>query len=152
MASVNRIVFVEDHGNERAIMAKALFDDICRDTNIVSEARGIVVLFPEPMNQKVEAVLKSNGLDEPSFLSQELTEADFSEDTLILTMEEKQKKKVLDKYSNAINVQLLTDITGDELEIMDPYGGTLQSYGLCYESLSIIIKKLVMLVKNDNDK
>ena len=31
----------------------------------------------------------------------------------------------------------------EELEILDPYGGTLQSYGLCYESLRATLKKLV---------
>ncbi|MGN0170989.1 MAG: phosphotyrosine protein phosphatase [Lachnospiraceae bacterium] len=146
MADIRKIIFVEDHGNERAIMAKAIFDEYNREEEVTAQARGLVVLFPEPMNQKVEAVLISNGLNCPNFLSEQLREEDFADDTLVLTMEEQQKKRILEQYEKARNVQLLTDLTGDELEIMDPYGGTLQSYGLCYESLSIIIKKLVMLV------
>lgn len=146
MAEIKKIIFVEEHGNERAILAKTLFEEYYKEEDVTVEARGLVVLFPEPINQKVEAVLISNGLNVTDFQSRQLTEDDFSEETLVLTMEEKQKNRVLDKYRNAVNVQLLTDLTGDELEIMDPYGGTLQSYGLCYESLSIIIKKLVMLV------
>ena len=146
MADIRKIIFVEDHGNERAIMAKAIFDEHNKEKEVTAEARGLVVLFSEPMNQKVEAVLISNGLNCPDFLSQQLKDEDFADDTLVLTMEEQQKRRILEQYKNAKNVQLLTDLTGDELEIMDPYGGTLQSYGLCYESLSIIIKKLVMLV------
>lgn len=146
MEEIKKIIFVEEHGNERAIMAKALFDEYHREKEIVSDAKGIVVLFPQPINQKIEAVLISNGLNCSDFMSSQLTEEDFTEDTLVLTMEEKQKQRVMELFQNAQNVQLLTDLTGDELEIMDPYGGTLQAYGLCYESLSIIIKKLVMLV------
>ena len=43
-------------------------------------------------------------------------------------------------------VFVLSQYVGDELEILDPYGGTLQSYGLCYESLRATLKKLVKLL------
>ncbi len=111
-----------------------------------TEARGLTVLFPEPINQKVEAVLISNGYRVPDFKSRQLEEDDFSDNTLVLTMEEKQKQKIMERFPEAKNVQVLTDLTGDELEIMDPIGAPLQSYGLCFESLSIIIKKLLLLV------
>ena len=58
------------------------------------------------------------------------------------------KQKILDMFGNAVpeNVQVLTELVGDELEIMDPYGGTLQSYGICYETLSKSIKKLAAML------
>lgn len=146
MADIRKIIFVEEHGNERAMMATAIFNENYTEKDVCAEARGIVVLFPQPVNQKVEAVLISHGITVTDEVSRQLTEADFGEDVLVLTMEEQQKQRILGQFENAKNVQLLTDLTGDELEIMDPYGGALQSYGLCYESLSIIIKKLVMLV------
>lgn len=152
MKEIRKIIFVEEHGNERAIMAKAIFDEGNKDEDVTCEARGLTVLFPEPLNQKVEAVLISNGIEVVDFMSQQLSEDDFSEDTLVLTMEEGQKNRILDKYKKAANVQVLTDITGDELDIMDPYGGALQTYGLCFESLSLIIKKLLMLIsKGDKE-
>jgi len=145
MADIERIIFVENHGNERAIMAKIMFDD-GNTSDVHTEARGLTVLFPEPINQKVEAVLISNGYRVPDFKSRQLEEADFSDNTLVLTMEERQKQKIMERFPEAKNVQVLTDLTGDELEIMDPIGAPLQSYGLCFESLSIIIKKLLLLV------
>ena len=39
-------------------------------------------------------------------------------------------------------VQVLTTLVGEELEIMDPYGAPLPSYGLCFESLSKTSKRL----------
>ena len=41
---------------------------------------------------------------------------------------------------------MLSELVGDELEILDPYGGQLPNYGLCYESLKVTIKKLVKLL------
>lgn len=43
-------------------------------------------------------------------------------------------------------VHVLTELVGDELEILDPYGGSLQSYGLCYETMRKTIIKLVKLL------
>ena len=57
-------------------------------------------------------------------------------------------EKILEKYENADpeNVHVLTELVGDELEIINPYGGTLQQYGLCYETMRKTIKKLVNLL------
>ena len=49
------------------------------------------------------------------------------------------------------NVQVLTSYVGDELEIMDPYGGALPAYGLCYETLRKSIKKLVKKLNEENE-
>ena len=72
---------------------------------------------------------------------------DFTDDTLVLTMEHSQLEKIFEKYPSAReeNVYVLTELVGDELEILDPYGGSLQSYGLCYETMRKSIIKLVKL-------
>ena len=74
----------------------------------------------------------SNGINMDGFMSTQLTEEDFSEDALVLVMEHGQREKILEKYGHADpeNVYVLTELVGDELEIIDPYGGTLQAYGL----------------------
>ncbi len=111
-------------------------------------ARGLIVLFPEPLNQKAEAVLISNGINMSGYMSAQLQESDLTEDTLVLVMEHAQREKVLEKYGSASprNVFVLTEMVGDELEIIDPYGGTLQTYGLCYETMRKTIRKLVNLL------
>lgn len=112
------------------------------------ESRGLVVLFPEPLNQKTEAVLISNGISTEHQMSKQLTAEDLQPEHLIIAMEAAQKQKILEEYKDSLEaeVEVLTDLTGDELEILNPYGGTLQSYGLCYETLNKTIKKLVNLI------
>ena len=100
------------------------------------------------LNQKAEAVMISNGINMEGFMSSQITAGDFGEDTLVLTMEAQQRQKLLEMFPEAKeeNVQVLTELVGDELEILDPYGGTLQSYGLCFETMNKSIKKLVKLL------
>lgn len=148
MDIVKRVIFVAKFGTTREPMAAGILQDCVLQEEIEVLARGLVVSFPEPMNQKAEAVLISNGITLEGFTSVQLSDADITENTLILTMETKHKQKVLSRFKNATeeNVFVLTEFVGDELEILDPYGGSLQAYGLCYETLRKSIKKLVKLL------
>ncbi len=139
-----KIVFVAESGTCREPMAVAIFNQIGCRYPMETAARGLVVLFPEPLNQKAEAVMISNGLPTEGYMSSPLTKEDLEGDTLILTMERRQREKVLEKFEEADpgNVHVLTEFVGDELEIVNPYGGTLQMYGLCYETLLTSIHKL----------
>ena len=109
------------------------------------EARGLVVQFPEPVNQKAEAVLISNGISTEGMVSTQLEESDITESTMVFTMESSQRERIIESFADIDPEQVfvLSQYVGDELEILDPYGGALQSYGLCYESLRATLKKLV---------
>lgn len=148
MKQFNRILFVAESGTCRAPMAAGIFEEYSLKHPMEIEVRGLVVLFPEPLNQKAEAVMISNGIMMEGYMSTQLTEEDFTEDTLVLVMEHTHLEKILEKYESADpeNVYVLTELVGDELEILDPYGGTLQAYGLCYETMRKTIKKLVNLL------
>jgi len=148
MEKLERIIFVARSGTCREPMAMGILNDLSLKQELEVLARGLVVSFPEPMNGKAEAVLISNGITLENFTSKQLSNDDIKENTLVLTMEKKHRDKVLANFENANieNVYVLTDFVGDELEILDPYGGTLQSYGLCYETLRKSIKKLVKIL------
>ena len=106
------------------------------------DSRGLIVLFPEPVNQKVEAIMKSGQLTLEKHFSAQFTEEDLQEDTLVLAIEESQKKKILSDYGNTKNVYTLSEFLGEETEIPNPYGQPLTAYGECYEILIKLIKKL----------
>ncbi len=148
MEKLERIIFVGRSGTCRGPMAMGILKDLSLKEEVEILARGLVVSFPEPMNGKAEAVLISNGITLEDFVSKPLCNEDITENTLILTMERKQRQKVLDNFehTHVENVYVLTDFVGEELEILNPYGGNLQSYGLCYESLRKSLKKLVKIL------
>lgn len=120
--------------------------------NIEVLARGLVVLFPEPMNQKTEAVLISNGIVPGDFSSEPLTAADIVTGTLILTFEASQRERVLQTIDGAdeTNTYVLSNYVGDEIEVLDPYGAPIQTYGLLYEVLRSSIEKLLLRIQEEN--
>lgn len=146
MKLYDRVVFVGRSGSCREPMAQGILRDLLLKNEIEVLARGLVVSFPEPMNQKAEAVLISNGIYQEGFTSKELTKQDIEGNTLVLTMDSSQKEKVLSRFSKSTDVYTLNEFVGDELEIVDPYGGALPAYGLCYEMLRKSIKKLVKIL------
>ena len=152
MKEYRRIIFVCASDTCRAPMAAGIMAEYPLNRPVEILTRGLVVLFPEPLNQKAEAVMISNGINVEGFTSTQLEEEDFDEDTLVLVMEHAQLEKILEKYerANPQNVCVLTELVGEELEIIDPYGGTLQAYGLCYEMLRKTILKFVNLF-NENE-
>lgn len=151
MEKLERIIFVARSGSCREPMAMGILQDLSLKQDVEILARGLVVSFPEPMNGKAEAVLISNGINLEDFTSKELTNEDITENTLVFTMEHKHREKVLAHFRNADmeKVHVLTDFVGDELEILDPYGGPLQAYGLCYETLRKSLKKLVKILNEE---
>lgn len=140
----SKVIFAGGHGNCRSAMAAALFRKIYEASDIEAISRGISVAFEEPLNPKVEAVMVSNGIPTEGFTSKQLKNEEIEHDTLVFCMEETQRQKVISKFENATedNTFVLSAYIGDELEIMNPYGGTLQTYGICYEVLAVAIQKL----------
>ncbi len=145
MNPYERIIFVGESGTTRSAMGEAILKEYRLKRPVEVGCRALVALFPEPMNQKAAAVLISNGINVENHISMQLSAEDFAENTLLLVMEKPQRDKILEDYPQADpeRVQVLTEYVGDELEIIDPYGGPLQSYGVCYETLNKSIKKLV---------
>ncbi len=151
MRDYNRIIFVARTGTCRSPMAAGILSEMALKHPVEVVSRGLVVLFPEPLNQKAEAVMISNGINMEGYTSTQLAEEDFTPDTLVFVMERSQLEKIIEKYENVIpeNIFVLNEFVGDELEIVDPYGGTLQAYGLCYEVIRKSIQKLVELLEEE---
>ena len=84
-------------------------------------------------------------------MSDPLEKEDLDERTLILTFSEALRQKVLSEFEPEHEelVRVLTDYVGIEGELMNPYGGTLADYGLCYEGLEVLISRLVVQLNEE---
>ena len=151
MEKIEKIIFAGKRAICREPMAAAILQLEHLNFPVEILARGIVVLFPEPLNQKAEAVMISNGITLENYMSSQLEPSDFGEHTLVLTFDQAAKEKVLE-MEGAQNVEVLTELTGDELEILDPYGAELVTYGICYETLSNTIHKLAEILNEEYDR
>lgn len=140
--SYKKVIFVCNGGTCRSPMAKALLENMELKEPVEAEARGFVSLFPEPLNQKTEAVMIANGLKLENYRSMELKESDISDSHLILTMEEAIRKKVCEKFPQTKEVYTLADFVGMKEDIRNPYGDALADYGQCFADLKEMIEKL----------
>lgn len=142
------VIFVDSHGDTRSVMASVLFSRLYEGNDIFVSCRGIVVQFPEPVNQKTEAVMVSNGLSAAGYSSMQLLDSEITPNTLIVAMEERQRRQIISKFASANedNTVVLSRFVGDELEIMDPYGGNLQAYGICFEVIRSSVQKMADII------
>ncbi len=145
MAGYQRYIFVDENGTCRAPMAAELLKECIPNYPGEIIARGLVVLFAEPLNQKADAVMISNGIHLEDYHSEALSPEDVNEDTFVICFEDVQKERILKVLPATFpegQVQVLHELIGDELEIMNPYGAPLTAYGLLFESLNNAIYKL----------
>lgn len=146
MKKYDKVLFVSRSDTCRGPMAEAIMQDRVLLEDILVDSKGMIVLFPEPVNQKAQVVLAEKGLSMEGHEAVQFTKDDFDERTLILTMEEAQKKKILGEYpQEAVNLYTLAEYSGNSAgDIFDPLGRDLSEYGTCFD----ILKEAVDMAVN----
>ena len=138
MNTFDKVIFVCNGNTCRSPMAATVMANIKQD--IISESRGMVVLFPEPYNPKAVAVAAKHNIIIPNNSAKQLLNEDFGNDTLVLAMDSSMKQKIYDEYSEAINVYTLSEYAGEpEQEIKDPYGKGMDQYNACFEIIQSLV-------------
>ena len=134
MNRFNKVIFVCMGNTCRSPMAATIMSNLMPEMR--SESRGMVVLFPEPYNPKAVAVASRHGMIMPSNVSAQISNDDFSVDTLVLTMNLSMKQKMYDTFDKAI------------------YGKGLEEYNRCFEQLYSLVAKVVDVItspRNNQD-
>jgi protein-tyrosine-phosphatase len=132
-------------------MAATIYKSLETNSDIKVASRGFVVLFPEPSNPKAETVLKNHNMELEGHVSKQLKAADIDENTLILTMTEKQKNNVIEMFQYSDNVYTIKEFVGESGDVTDPYGGTLIDYEECYVELARLVKKTVYKLNEEEN-
>ncbi len=150
MKRYDRLIFVSNSDTALGPMAEAILQNKFLLDVLEVTSRGAVVLFPEPINPKAEAVLVSNGLTMKDHMSAPLLAEDFDERTLILATSENVKQKLKNQFGElAESVRTISEFTGESCEVSNPYGGELSAYGVSYGELDILIAKLVLQLNEE---
>ena len=149
MKRYDKLIFVSNGDTCRGPMAVAIMRSKFLLASLEVESRGLVVLFPEPVNQKAEAILASHGLTMKDYMARQLVQEDISDRTLLLVMEDTQKQKIFQEHENVHNLYMLSEYVKQEKEIMAPVGGSLADYGACFEQLEELISALVVVLNEE---
>ncbi len=149
MKKYDRLIFVSNSDTCRGPMAEAILKSKFLLSELDVESRGLVVLFPEPVNQKAEAILASHGLTMKDHTAKMLEQEDFDERTLILVMEDALKQRIFQEHENVQNTWQLSEYIKEETDVTEPVGGSLADYGACYELLDCMISSLVVVLNEE---
>lgn len=137
-----RVLFVSQSDNSRGPMAAELLRNESLDQEYIIGSRGMVVLFPEPANQKAEAIMRSRQMTLAEHEATQLCETDLDDDTLVFTFEEAQKWKIISDYENVKHVYTLGEYIDDDRVVGSSHGQPLNVYGENFELLRELIHKL----------
>ena len=149
MKKYDRLIFVSNSDTCRGPMAEAILKSKFLLSELEVESRGLVVLFPEPVNQKAEAILASHGLTMKDHTAKMLDQEEFDERTLILVMEDALKQRIFQEHENVQNTWQLSEYIKEETDVTEPVGGSLADYGACYELLDCMISSLVVVLNEE---
>ena len=155
MPKYQRIIFLDEENTRLSPLTAALFKRKLRQAGKESlhvSSRGTVVLFPEPVNQKIVEVAKQYHIDLSSYTAREIKETDFSGQTLVLTMDNATKSKTYSRYTSASNVFTLKEFLGSSGDLKLPLGGTVDEYKTVMDIVSGLLDNLVKKLFADEEK
>lgn len=153
MKRYDKLTFISRDDTCRGPMAEALCQNRMALDDILAVSRGMIVLFPEPINPKAGEILEQSGLVREEHQAKPLTKDEFDERTLILTMEQEQCDKILEEYADcAKNVYTLTGYCGASGDVKSPLGKDIEEYRVCYEQLAKLIERLAMILREQEQQ
>lgn len=147
----NRILFITGSGTGRASMAEAIMKSMKLVRPFEIESRGIVVLFPEPVNQKAETVMDIKGVKIKDQKSSPLTEEDFTKGTMMVVMETRQREKIIEEFGYFSDIFTLGELTDTDTDIPSPLGQPLRGYTECYDILEGLLQQLADKINNKEE-
>ncbi len=142
---MKKIIFVSTNNTCRSFIAESVLRKYLKDAHrrdIQVESKALVVLFPEPVHTKAADLVRKSGIEIIDFKASQLTQEDVETSDLILTMNDKQKEKVLEDYHGYKEVATINEYANDEGAVIDPYGMDDEDYEHCFVQITQLIHKI----------
>ena len=155
MKKYNKVIFLDEDNTRLSPITEVLFKQKLKEAgkdDLFVCSRGLVVLFPEPVNQKVTRISIAYGLDLSEYHAIELKESDLSADTLTLAMDIACKDMAYEKFPTASNIYTLKEFLGSSGDLKLPLGGTVDEYATIVEIISGLLDLLIEKLYNEDEE
>jgi len=155
MKKYSKIIFLDEDNTRLSPVTEVLFRQKLKEAekdDLLVCSRGIVVLFPEPVNQKLVRISKAYGLDLSEYHAVELKESDLSDDTLTLAMDLSCKDMAYEKFPMASNIYTLKEFLGSSGDLKLPLGGSVDEYATIVEIISGLLDLLIEKLYNEDEE
>ena len=142
------ILIVGTNNTTRSYMAEAVLSRLCEEKELEETevcSRGLVVLFPEPVNPRAAQAAGDAGYKMKEFQATKLTLADVEDADLILTITPEEKERILADYKEEIGdtdmVFTLSEAAKEPVGIPNPYGKEPEDYAACFITVKRMCEK-----------
>ena len=155
MKKYNKVIFLGEDNTRLSPITEVLFRQKLKEAekdDLLVCSRGIVVLFPEPVNQKLVRISQAYGLDLSEYHAIELKESDLSADTLTLAMDLSCKDMAYEKFPSASNIYTLKEFLGSSGDLKLPLGGSVDEYATIVEIISGLLDLLIEKLYNEDEE
>lgn len=142
------ILIVGTNNTTRSYMAEAVLRRLCEDReleDVTVSSRGLVVLFPEPVNPRAAQAAGDAGFKMKEFQAAKLTAGDVEEADLILTITPEEKERILIDYEEELDdtdkVFTISEAANEPVGIPNPYGKEPEDYANCFITVKRMCEK-----------
>ncbi len=155
MLKYKEVVFVCGDNTSLSVAAEEMYRKTARERGVkkgVVRSRGMTVLFPEPVNTKMEKASRKKGINISEHTSKSLRETDFADSVLCLATTEEYKERIYKNYKNAVNVYTIKEFVGQSGDLESPFGGDDEAYDGACNQLQELVGKIIDKIYGDEKK
>ncbi|MFZ4116603.1 MAG: low molecular weight protein arginine phosphatase [Chthoniobacterales bacterium] len=144
------ILFVCTGNTCRSPLAEGLFRNMLRfDQEVMISSAGVHASRGLPASANTLAILAEEGIDLSLFRSQPVTPHLIKQATHIFAMTHRHLRELATLYPDAQKkIFLLNEGTTQE-DILDPIGGSIETYRHCFSSIQRALENILMLINKN---